>query len=334
MFSQSKPHLRSRTGCHGGAHQAWQDGLQIEAPVEPILTLGQVTMGVFSEVEGMIGPRQGGLHVARHGVDPGKTRHVHTAPDGTDHFRHMNRAGLLNAREAVQSIAEHSGSGAQIAFRPVTNRLFAKAGDRIEACDLGMAVHAQLDRRHKGHLILRATPGLALAFPAEVGIIHDHRTLQDPSRLVFGHNLHQLVLDPPGGGVAHAELALQLQRRNAVFRLTDQEHRLKPGAQRQLGTMKDGPRTQARQRSTAAALPISGSLNIKVTMAGCAAVRAVIALWPARLLQGLFALMLRPILHKQRRQAHAWLKQYRIHRHDQSPVRDPGDSVMHPGLTS
>ena len=32
--------------------------------------------------------------------------------------------------------------------------------------------------------------------------------------------------------IAHAELSLQLQHRDAVFRLTDQEHRPKQGAQR------------------------------------------------------------------------------------------------------
>ena len=107
-------------------------------------------MGIFSEIKGMTGPRKGGLHVTQHGVDPGKTRHVRAVPARTDHLRHMDRAGLLNAGEAVQSIAEHPGRGAQIAFGPVTNRLFGKTGDRIEAGDLGMAFLAQLDRRHKG----------------------------------------------------------------------------------------------------------------------------------------------------------------------------------------
>jgi hypothetical protein len=41
-------------------------------------------------------------------------------------------------------------------------------------------------------------------------------------------------------------------------------------------------------------------------------------------------LRLRPVLLKQLRQAHTWLKLYRVHRHDRSPVRDPGDSVLHP----
>ena len=290
MFSQPKPSFSPRTGYRGSPHQAWQDGLQIEAPVEPILTFGQITMGVFSEIEGMIGSRQSGLDVAQHGVDPSKAWHVGTVPACTDHFRRMDRAGLLNAREAVQAIAEHPGRGAQIAFGPVTNRLFGKTGDRIEAGDLGMAFLAQLDRRHKGYLILRTTPGLAPAFPAEIGIIHDHFPLQNPPCLTFGHHLHELVLDPPGGGVAHAELAPQLQRRDAVFRLTDQEHGLKPGAQRELRAMEDRPRAQARLRSTGAALPIAGILKIKVAMVGSAAVRAVKALWPARLLQGLFAL--------------------------------------------
>ena len=94
--------------------------------------------------------------------------------------------------------------------------------------------------------------------------------------------------------------------------------------------MEDRPRAQARLRSTGAALPIAGILNIKVAMVGSAAVRAVKALWPARHFQCVFALRLRPVLLKQLRQAHAWLKLYRIHRHDRSPVCDLGDSVFHP----
>jgi hypothetical protein len=57
----------------------------------------------------------------------------------------MDRAGLFNAREAVQSIAEYPGSGAQIALRPVPDRLLGKTGDRIEAGDLGMAFRTYLD---------------------------------------------------------------------------------------------------------------------------------------------------------------------------------------------
>ena len=36
MFSQAKPCLSSRASYRGGTHQEWQDGLQIEAAVEPI----------------------------------------------------------------------------------------------------------------------------------------------------------------------------------------------------------------------------------------------------------------------------------------------------------
>jgi hypothetical protein len=35
----------------------------------------------------------------------------------------MHRTGLLNVREAVQSIAEYPGRGEQIARGPVTDRL-------------------------------------------------------------------------------------------------------------------------------------------------------------------------------------------------------------------
>jgi hypothetical protein len=42
-----------------------------------------------------------------------------------------------------------------------------------------------------------------------------------------------------------------------------------------------------------------------------------------------FALLLRPIVLKQLRQAHTRLKLNQIHRHDRSPARDPGDSLLY-----
>lgn len=98
----------------------------------------------------------------------------------------------------------------------------------------------------------------------------------------------------------------------------------------QLGTVEDCTRTQTRLRSTGTALPIACIINREVAVAGAATTWAAVTLGPAYLFQGLFTLQLRPVLLKQLRQAHAWLKLYRIHRHDRSPVRDPGDSMPHP----
>ena len=130
-------------------------------------------------------------------------------------------------------------------------------------------------------LILRSPAGLGSKFPAEVGVIDYHRALQDQSRLTFVHHLHEFVLNSPDGGVAGAELAFQLQRRDAVLRLTDQEHRMKTRTQRELRFIEDCPRAQARLLSSAAALPTAGILNIKLAMVGSAALRAVEAFWPA-----------------------------------------------------
>jgi hypothetical protein len=171
MFSQPKPCLRPRASGGVGPQQAWQDGLQFETPVEPILVLGQVTMGVFSKIEGMIRTRQGGLHVAVQRVDPGRAGHVGTSPARTDHFRHMDRAGPHDRRKTMESVAEHPGRGAQISRSSLTSRLFGKARDRVEARHLRVALHARLHGRDKGHFILRALSGLAPTLTPEVGII-------------------------------------------------------------------------------------------------------------------------------------------------------------------
>lgn len=46
-----------------GTDEPGQDGLDIEATVETILHLGQIPIGIFGELEVMIGPRDGGLQI-------------------------------------------------------------------------------------------------------------------------------------------------------------------------------------------------------------------------------------------------------------------------------
>ena len=177
----------------------------------------------------------------------------------------------------------------------------------LTTCSSGLSKsgsHAEGNAATNG--IIYSDPRSALpALPSELGTIYGHTAhykVRPASRSAMTC-IYELVLDPPGGGVAHDELALQLQRPDVVLRLTDQEHRLKPCVHGELRAMEDRPRL----RSTAAAFPIAGSLNIKATMRGSDAVRAVKALGPASLFQGLLTLSFYPVLLKQLRQAHALL---------------------------
>jgi hypothetical protein len=66
-----------------------------------------------------------------------------------------------------------------------------------------LAVLVQLHRGDERHLVRRAAPGLAGVHAAEVGTVGDHHSVQLALGLAFGHRLHELVLDPPGGAVRH-----------------------------------------------------------------------------------------------------------------------------------
>ena len=237
-------------------------------------------------------------------------------------------AGQHDRRKTVKIVTHKPARGAQILLSPLADRLLSKACDQIKAGHLGEAFRAQL-HRHKGHHILHNPVRPCPTLTPEVGIIDYHLPVQNPSRFAFGRHLHELVLDPPNAWVAYTGLALEFQRRDVGFRLADQEYDLKPASQGQLRAMEERPGTQTRLCSTDLALPIADVFNIKVTVFGSAALRTLKVLRPARQFQRLLAFCFRPILLKRLRQAYAWLKLYRIHRHDRSSVRYPGDSVFY-----
>lgn len=48
--------------------------MDIEAPVDPVLGLGEIEMGVLGKVEGMVGAGYGALEVAQEDIDRVKLR--------------------------------------------------------------------------------------------------------------------------------------------------------------------------------------------------------------------------------------------------------------------
>ncbi len=75
--------------------------------------------------------------------------------------------------------------------------------------------------------------------PAPIGVVHLHDAGQRDALVALTHRLHQLVLQLPGGVLADAELACQLEQGDAVLGLRHQMDRKEPGGEREL---------QARQR--------------------------------------------------------------------------------------
>src|SRR5690606_35106390 len=74
----------------------------------------------------------------------------------------------------------------------------------------------------------------AVALATEIGIIDLHEPMELTGFLPFGHGLHDLVLELPGGVVTHPEMALERQRRQVRLAGSQKMHRQEPLRQRQL----------------------------------------------------------------------------------------------------
>ena len=102
----------ARGGCC--ENHARQQRSEIEATVETILILTEVTVRVFLEVEGMIGPVDGVLQIAQDGIDPGKTSHVGAFTTFADNFTLLVTPGLSDRLEAPEAIRNNRESSAKV----------------------------------------------------------------------------------------------------------------------------------------------------------------------------------------------------------------------------
>lgn len=88
-LSYSQPDLWTTTGCCRGPQQAGQLGLEVNASIEALLVLCEISVGIFCEIERMISLNQGGFQIAELGVNPGKTGHVCAPARDANHLRLM-----------------------------------------------------------------------------------------------------------------------------------------------------------------------------------------------------------------------------------------------------
>jgi len=165
------------------------------------------------------------IALAVHGYEPVSLRYVRVEADGSLHgisqqvdiLVALNGESIaLHRKELVkggvivydgEKIKDVAGNGDLLSV-PL-ERLAGEAGDWCQLDSAGMSLSVHRDRRHKRHLVFRATSGLtAAALAAEVGVVHLHRTGQPVTVFAFGHSLHQLVMDQPGRGVTDAQMSL------------------------------------------------------------------------------------------------------------------------------
>ena len=237
----------------------------------------------------------------------------------SDHERLVKTPCVLHGTEAAQGVGQHDGAGLEVAPGRGGDLLAAKRSDTAQAHSHRPALTIELDRGDERRLARCASSAFAAsALPVPVRIIELHPAAQRARIVALLHHLHQLVLDLPGGFVAHRQLPRQLQRRNAVLRLRHQVHRQEPSAKRQLRAGQNRPRSQRNLVPAAAALIQGTALN--ATVHGLRASWANESVRPAPTKQRLPALLLGPLLVHELRQTIALLKLNPIPCHVRLPI--------------
>ena len=318
ILSQLEHSVRHRRGSHGDECEAGKHLPEREAAAEAVGELGKVARQMLG-AEVVVRAMKGALDVAQNRVDPSERGMLGALRSTSGHERLVNAPCLLHGAEAAQGVGHHDGAGLQVAPGPGRDLLAAKPTDTAQAHPHRPALIIELHGGHERRLARRASPRFAAAaLPAPVRIIELHPAAQRARVVTLLHHLHQLVLDLPGGVVAHRQLPRQLQRRNPVLRLRHQVHRQEPGAKRQLRVGQDRARGQRVLVPAPAALIQRPALMAPVP--GVLASGANEPVRPTPTKQRLCALLLAPVLVHELRQAVALLKLNPIACHRRLPI--------------
>ena len=263
---------------------------QVEPMVESIGECAEVGLGVLAVLQRLEGARHNGLEVAQHGIDPLHLRQV-TRLECAHYPGQVNASGFGDRGKAPQAVTGDGGLGPQAGLGPFGDGLRGEAADDVELQSDWLADAVHRDGRHEGHLVLRAASRFApRALSSEVSVIELHGATQQTGRLLARHGVVDLVMQEPGRGVAHAQVTLERQGRDAGFGLTDEVDGQEPGGQRQLGVFHQGASGQRGLKAAAAALvELAGTLRHKIVLRA-GALRAAKPLRPTRALERLGAL--------------------------------------------
>lgn len=176
------------------------------------------------QVKRMKAAAQAHLQVAQHRVYPLELGQV-PGLACAHHCGLMGAAQLGHRGKAGQPVGVHRRADVYILAGPLLYGGRAESGHRREL-DVARPTLLKRERSHKGLLVLRAPACLASwQLPAQIGIIDLDVSVQRIECVALGHHGgHELVVQQPGGGVAHPKLACQRQRRDAALGLPDQIH--------------------------------------------------------------------------------------------------------------
>lgn len=185
----------------------------------------------------MVGALDDALDVGDKGIGP--VERFQVAGLAWAHDDHPMR-GNYRGGEAGQPIRDQMRLGVERRLGPSRHRRAREIVDGVEAHMLRMPVVVEIDGSHERRLVLRAAPGLVAVNTAQNRVVGNDHALEEPPRFTLGHGFEQLVLDPPGGAVADAEVTHERQHPVMLFLILGHRvDRLEPLGQRQLGGMEE-----------------------------------------------------------------------------------------------
>lgn len=196
--------------------------------------------------------------------------------------------------KSEQSIRSNAAARRDCSLRPWRQPGKGKASNWVEAHSLRTPI-PHFYRRHKCHFIFRsATRPSAGSFTPKIGIVDAYFALERAIGLALSHDLHQLMLEQPGGLPRDAQLTHHRQSRDIRFRLRHQIDDQVPFRQWQPAVVHDGPGTPRALIFACLTLPVSPSVPSEFVRARVCAFRAFKTAGPTRVHQGRLALRFVP----------------------------------------
>lgn len=133
---------------------------------------------------------------------------------------------------------------------------------------------------------------------------------------MLGHRLHQFVVDRPGSGVAHPQVAHERERRQPGLGLTDEVDREKPHCQEQFGALHHGAGDQRALMPSGSALKQRVGTPPHPAVGDPIAARTTKPVRLARLLQCRSALGIVTVAFEKLGHRQPGLKLDSVHRHE------------------
>lgn len=207
----------------------------------------------------------------------------------------MRAARYRHRREAATAVTYHQLRRRQIGLGSTIDGLGREATGAAELDEFRAPLVLERHGRYARRFVLRTASRLAAEVLAtQVSVVELDGSVKFVLPLALGHDVVDLMLPGPGGGVAHAELALERQRRQSCLGLAGQTDSQKPGALWQLGMLKQAAHGERGLVEANQALKEFVSAAADHDVLGSGGSRAAKAAGPPHGLDGLGALILVP----------------------------------------